>query len=256
MIYSVTVIIRTRNRQDLVINAIESVYNQTIRSSIQCLVINDASTDDTVEIINSWVSSHSDFRLDLINLSVNVKNGGALIEAKKYILGHYVIILDDDDKYIRADALELLYNQCIQGNLDVLYPSSHNGVNAPHWLLMFRSDLFKVCPISRIHYTEDHYTHWFSRNTSLNSGFHSLGYFLRVKPSDTDYRISDYYEDFSLHRIFEDLYYNYSLTPDDIKALQDRFHRIDKSKLSDHMKPTWDEVDSELSKLSMLVQWI
>lgn len=247
MIYSVTVIIRTRNRQDLVINAIESVYNQTISKDIQCLVINDASTDNTSNIINSWSHDHSDFRLDLINLPINVKNGGALIEAKKYILGRYVIILDDDDQYIRRDALAILYNQCIQDNLDVLYPLNYNGIDAPHCFLMFRSELFKRCPISRIHYMEDHYTHWFSRNTSLNSGFYSLRGFLKIKSSDTNYHISDHYEDFRLHRIFESLFYEIDK---DLLNLSIYFDNINYDKLSDHIKPSYDEIKEELRRLT------
>lgn len=251
MEYKVTVIIRTRNRQDLVIRAIESVYNQSMRPNIQCLVINDNSSDSTPGLIRDWLSSHSDFRLDLVNLPTNVKNGGALISSKDHILGNYVIVLDDDDYYVNPNGLEILYDKCISENLDVLFPSTHGGIDAPHVYLMFRSELFKKCPISRIHYTEDHYTHWFSFNSSYKSGFYVLNPFLSIHPSKTNYFDKNYSEDFKLHRIFENLFYESLRFHINYKSLHEDFLRVDYDLLSDHIKPTYIEIKNEFNRLGL-----
>lgn len=92
------------NSEDYISEAIKSMLDQTF-SDFELLIINDGSTDHTVEIIETF----NDHRIRLVH---NDKNRGltytrnvALTEAR----GAYIAILDSDDIAIN-NRLELQYN--------------------------------------------------------------------------------------------------------------------------------------------------
>ncbi|MBY7770434.1 glycosyltransferase [Vibrio fluvialis] len=92
----VSVYITSHNREDLIERAIKSVLNQTYKN-IEIIIVDDASTDKTVEKINSYVKSNNNIRL-----FVNEKNMGACYSrnlAIKSAKGEYITGLDDDDAF-------------------------------------------------------------------------------------------------------------------------------------------------------------
>lgn len=91
----VSVICPTFNCERFVLKTIESVLNQSY-SNIELIVVDDHSSDKTVEIIKSI----SDKRIKLI---VNEKNSGAAFSrnaALKEATGDYVAFLDGDDIWL------------------------------------------------------------------------------------------------------------------------------------------------------------
>lgn len=100
----VTVSMAVYNGENYIKEAIDCILNQTYKN-FELLIINDGSTDKSIEIINSY----SDSRIKLLH---NEKNSGerftrnrAVYEAK----GKYIAILDCDD-LTSANRLELQYN--------------------------------------------------------------------------------------------------------------------------------------------------
>jgi glycosyltransferase involved in cell wall biosynthesis len=92
MFPKVTVFMAAYNAADYITEAIESVLNQTFKD-FELLIVNDGSTDDTVEIINKF----QDPRIRLIH---NDRNRG-LVYTRNVLLsearGEYIAILDSDD---------------------------------------------------------------------------------------------------------------------------------------------------------------
>jgi glycosyltransferase involved in cell wall biosynthesis len=94
----VTVIIPTYNRAHLVTDALDSVWAQTYRP-IECIVVDDGSTDDTVEVVKEWKRAHSsdDFCVRLLqqeNQGAPVARNHGMEEAK----GEFFLFLDSDDQ--------------------------------------------------------------------------------------------------------------------------------------------------------------
>ena len=68
--YKLSIIIPTYNRQDKIINALNSI---PARDDIEVIIIDDASTDNTVSVIKNYNRLH----IKLISLSQNGGHGRA-----------------------------------------------------------------------------------------------------------------------------------------------------------------------------------
>lgn len=98
----VSVIIPCHNNQAYVGSAIDSVLNQT-HQNLEIIVIDDASTDDSINIIKKY-----SFREGFTYLQ-NRKNLGAAATRNRgieYATGDYIAFLDADDEWFR-DKLKL-----------------------------------------------------------------------------------------------------------------------------------------------------
>jgi glycosyltransferase involved in cell wall biosynthesis len=106
---TVTVVIPTRNRCDLLKETIASVFAQTY-AQWELIVVDDASEDATA----SWLNSLTDSRVQVIRFDqrserTRARNAG-LQEAK----GPYILFLDDDD---------LLFAHALRAHVDALEAS-------------------------------------------------------------------------------------------------------------------------------------
>jgi len=93
----VSCIITTYNRADLLPRAIKSVLNQT-HSSLECIVVDDASTDSTPEVIQRF----SDPRLIYIRHKTNKHLSAARNTGIKNSKGNLIAFLDDDDEWLSS----------------------------------------------------------------------------------------------------------------------------------------------------------
>lgn len=93
----VSAIITTHNRKELCKYAIDSVLNQTY-SNIECIVIDDASSDRTEEYLGDLINSGA---IQYIYIDKKNSKGGnyARNQGIKYANGKYVAFLDDDDEW-------------------------------------------------------------------------------------------------------------------------------------------------------------
>lgn len=90
----VSIIMPAFNSQEFIVEAIESVINQTY-TNWELIIIDDCSQDSTFEIIEKF--SSLDSRISIIK---NVNNSGAAISRNKginYASGDYIAFLDSDD---------------------------------------------------------------------------------------------------------------------------------------------------------------
>ena len=88
----VSIIMSTYNDNQYIRQAIESILNQTYKD-FEFIIIDDASTDDTIEIIKSY----KDERINLIINSVNQGLTKNLNKALRVASGEYIARMDGDD---------------------------------------------------------------------------------------------------------------------------------------------------------------
>ena len=119
----ITALITLYNSQDYVHIALKSIQNQLF-SDIEILMIDDASTDDSLKIIKH--NQEEDKRIKIIK---NKKNRGALYSKSIGILkanGLYTMILDSDDLFANENIFNICYNETMNNNLDILEFSGYN----------------------------------------------------------------------------------------------------------------------------------
>jgi succinoglycan biosynthesis protein ExoO len=109
-----SVIIPAYNTADYIAQAIDSALNQTLEN-IEVIVVDDASTDRTVEIVQSFREP----RLKLLVNQHNLGAGGARNRALNAATGKWLAVLDSDDWYA-AERLEKLVSLAETNQADVI----------------------------------------------------------------------------------------------------------------------------------------
>ncbi|MBV5310182.1 glycosyltransferase family A protein [Chromatium okenii] len=102
---ALTVIIPTFNREKLISRALDSIWNQTQRPS-QVIIVDDASTDGTLEVARDWSNSYP---IDVVIEKRTSNSGPAAVRNIGIHLAvtPYIAFLDSDDEYL-PHALETL----------------------------------------------------------------------------------------------------------------------------------------------------
>lgn len=104
------------NAEKSIEKAIKSVLNQTYKN-IELIIIEDCSTDNTLNIIKSF----NDPRITLIQHKNNLGAGYSRFDGIKSITGDYTTFLDSDD-YLKEDCIETLINEALRTNADMVSP--------------------------------------------------------------------------------------------------------------------------------------
>ena len=108
-----TVITPVYNRSEIVVETILSVLNQQF-SDFEYILINDASTDDSLKVLNAF--AQQDQRIRVIDLKQNEGRCFARNQGLKNAKGDWICYLDSDDLYY-TDHLSTMYNS-IKENAD------------------------------------------------------------------------------------------------------------------------------------------
>ena len=104
----ITALITSHNSENFISTAIRSVQNQDF-NDIEILIIDDCSSDKTVEIIKTM--KIKDKRIKLIQ---NKVNKGILYSKSLGVLksnGKYIMFLDSDDLFVNKNIFSICFNQ-------------------------------------------------------------------------------------------------------------------------------------------------
>jgi glycosyltransferase involved in cell wall biosynthesis len=101
----ISVILSTYNRGMYIKKAIDSVLNQSFKD-FELIIINDASTDNTLDIIKNY----NDERIKIINNEENIGFVKSLNKAIGFSKGKYIARIDDDDFWLDKNKLEKQVN--------------------------------------------------------------------------------------------------------------------------------------------------
>lgn len=113
----ISVIIPCYNQEKYIAEALDSVLEQTFKD-FEIIVINDGSTDNSANIIKSYVKKHPQIirYIGQRNQGVIAARNNAIAKAQ----GEYIFPLDGDDK-IAPNCLSKLYEAMINKQGDVIY---------------------------------------------------------------------------------------------------------------------------------------
>lgn len=94
-----SIIIPCYNAEQFVDRSIASaVYQNFDKSEYEIIVVNDASTDNTLAKLNEWKDRYPEL-VKVITYEENLRQGGARNAAMRDACGEYVCFLDADDRY-------------------------------------------------------------------------------------------------------------------------------------------------------------
>ena len=112
--YLITVAIPTHNNEEYIEKAVMSVVNQTFKESLEILVLNDACTDHTDEIIERLMKQYPNIHYLHVN---NRSEGATRMDAIRNAKGKYMMWLDGDD-YYHPDMVKTMYETIKENDAD------------------------------------------------------------------------------------------------------------------------------------------
>lgn len=113
----ISVIIPIYNCEDYIKQCLDSIKDQSL-NDIEIICIDDASTDNTLNIINDF--SKKDKRIKCIMQSKNFGAGPARNRGLELARGEYISFVDSDDFIIDNNAYEKLYEIATKNYADVV----------------------------------------------------------------------------------------------------------------------------------------
>ncbi len=129
----ISIIIPVYNAEKYINRCMLSLVRQSIGiGDIEILLVNDASTDNSLQYLRAWEKEFPD-SVGIIKLESNVMQGAARNIAMQYATGEYVAYLDSDD-YLVPDALKLMYEAAKQNDPEIVAYLSKDVSDA--WIQM------------------------------------------------------------------------------------------------------------------------
>ncbi len=99
----VSVLLVTYNHAKFVAATIESVLDQETSRTVELIISEDASTDQTREIVNR---AAKDSRIRTLFSTHNLRSNEPVLRALQAARGRYVCLLDGDDRWLARDKIE------------------------------------------------------------------------------------------------------------------------------------------------------
>lgn len=124
----ISVIIPIYNVKDYVLDCLHSVANQTKKNGVECILVDDRGTDNSMEIAEKFVSSYNgmiDFRIyhHDKNKGLSAARNSGIREAK----GKYLYFLDSDD-IIYPNCLNIMFDSAEKYDADLVQGSYDSDV--------------------------------------------------------------------------------------------------------------------------------
>lgn len=115
----ISIIIPCYNVEQYIDRCLYTITNQTIGiNNLEIILVNDASTDSTLEKLYSWEKMYPD-NIMVVTYDKNIRQGGARNVGMQYATSEYIGFVDSDD-WIELDMYEKLYLVAQENNCDVV----------------------------------------------------------------------------------------------------------------------------------------
>jgi glycosyltransferase involved in cell wall biosynthesis len=115
----ISIIVPCYNAVAFIDRCIQSLVNQTIGiDNLELILVNDASTDDTLQYLMNWEEKYPNSIL-VVNCEENGKQGTARNIGISYASCEYIGFVDSDD-WVELDMYEKLYDKAKELNCDMV----------------------------------------------------------------------------------------------------------------------------------------
>ena len=117
---NVSIIIPVYNVEQYIESCLYSVINQTYKGTLECIIVNDCTPDQSMEVVNRLLSVYQgNILFKIINHQENKGLSAARNSGVKIAKGDYLYFLDSDDILVE-NAIKLLSNLSLQSFPDVI----------------------------------------------------------------------------------------------------------------------------------------
>lgn len=137
-----TIIIPVYNKAEFIPALIESVQSQTL-DDYEVIIVDDASKDNSLEILNQLTSSNDKFRVikNLNNKGVAESRNSAIDLSK----GQYLLFIDADDRFLDKNLFEEIKNYIHEYQSDYIFlHRNYYGKKKKPRIKRFDSNLIKL----------------------------------------------------------------------------------------------------------------
>ena len=119
----ISIIVPVYNCGKYLVDCFESIKNQDFEEeSLEVIIINDGSTDNSLEIIKKYCEENKNWRyIDQANQGISIARNNGL----KLVTSEYITFLDSDDT-LPSDALKNLYSSIKSNDADVVIGGLEN----------------------------------------------------------------------------------------------------------------------------------
>ena len=121
----VSIIVPIYNVAEYLPQCLDSLINQTF-SDIEIICFNDASTDNSLKILNDYAKSDS--RIRVIDSPINIRQGGGRNRGIMLAASDYIMFVDSDD-WVSSKFVELSYNAIIKTDADIVTADYYESLN-------------------------------------------------------------------------------------------------------------------------------
>ncbi len=136
-VHKLSVVIPAYNEERTIVSILDAVAAVELGEGTakELIVVDDASTDRTLELVKSWKADRPEVELVILEQGYNQGKGAALHTGIAHASGDYLIIQDADLEYDPAE-YALLLAPVRKGQADVVYGSRFMG-GKPHRVMFF-----------------------------------------------------------------------------------------------------------------------
>jgi glycosyltransferase involved in cell wall biosynthesis len=120
----ISVIIPLYNAASTIVNTLNSVRNQEYDGTLEIIIINDGSTDNSLDLVTQYKNEHGNLNICIIN-KVNGGVASARNMGIKAANGEFVALLDSDDEWL-PDKLKIIMPYFDNKEIECI-GSSRNG---------------------------------------------------------------------------------------------------------------------------------
>ena len=101
----ISIIIPLYNAENYIVRCLDSIKHQTY-TDFEVVVINDKSKDDSLEVLNQYVSENLNINFKIINNEVNLGLSKTRNKGMDLATGDYILFMDNDDTLVDKFSLQ------------------------------------------------------------------------------------------------------------------------------------------------------
>ncbi len=134
---TLSIIIPAYNETRFIEAILQKILSVKLMRNIQkeIIVVDDASTDETVSLVKKFASEHPEEQIRLVQQQTNQGKGAAIRRGIAEATGDFILIQDADTEY-NPEEYNTLLKPVLDGFADVVYGSRFMG-GEPHRILFF-----------------------------------------------------------------------------------------------------------------------